>query len=435
MRILDDLRRDGLLEDDAGECRPAEPGADRSSFDWPPEGQLDDADVLAAADRLNPEIAVARARVGVVGGRAWQASFHPNPSLEIESENLRPGNGDFGVSQTTVGIIQPIIVSDRLDAAVATGKARVSAERMELEAVRRRVHGAIRRQLSEVAYVREATERHEQLRSIAERTLEIARTRFEARAAPESEAIRARVEYNSLGIAIDRLHGELAVAAERLSALLGGQAVPMARIVVDSGPQRAVLPPLGTLASSVRSSHPAVLAARSRVEAARAEVDLERARRYPDVTARIGAGIDHADDEGFIEAGVRIPIPILNANDGNILAARFEVIERREQVTATTAKLVGQLGEAYRRWESAARRLAAFEHEVLIDARRAYDQAKDGYEAGSLAFLDLLDAQRTLTEASIAQVELTRIVSQSLSGVYEVTGELPDDHDLTGDTP
>lgn len=435
MRILDDLRSEGLLDDDAGEIRPTRSDADRSSFAWPTEDPISEAAVLAAADRLNPEIGAARARIGVVGGRAWQASFYPNPSLELESENIRPGNGDFGVSQTTVGISQPIVISGRLDAAIATGQTRVSAERMELEAVRRQVHGAVSRELSEVAYLREAIERHEQLRSIAERTLEIASARFDARAAPESETLRARVEYNSLGIAIDRLRGDLAVSAERLAALLGGQAAPLARITVDPDPQRLDLPPLEALAASVRTNHPAVLAAQFRVEAAQREVDLERARRYPDLTARIGVGIDHSDDKGFVEAGLGIPLPILNANDGNILAARFGVIERRERVTATTAELVGHLGEAYRRWESAVNRLAAFERDVLIDAQRAYDQAKDGYEAGSLAFLDLLDAQRTLTEANIAQVELIRIVSQSLSGVYEVIGELPGHHDTTGDTP
>lgn len=435
MRILDKLHSEGLLDDDGGEYRPAQSKADRTSFARPIEDPISEAEVLDAADRLNPEIAVARARIGVVGGRAWQASFYPNPSLDLESENLRPGNGEFGVSQTTIGISQPIIISDRLDAAVASGKARVSAERLELEAVRRRVHGAIRRELSEVAYLREAIDRHEQLRRIAERTLEIARTRFDARAAPESEALRARVEYNSLGIAIDRLRGDMAVTAERLAALLGGQAAPLAQIVVDSDPQRVALPLLEELASTVKASHPAVLAAQSRVEAAQHDIELERARRYPDVTARIGVGVDHADDEGFVEAGLSIPLPILNSNDGNVLAARFDVIAERQRVTATTVELVGRLGEAYRRWESAVSRLAAFERDVLVDAQRAFDQTKDGYEAGSLAFLDLLDAQRTLTEANVAQVELTRIVSQSLSGIYEITGELAGNHDTTGDTP
>ncbi|MCA9305751.1 MAG: TolC family protein [Phycisphaerales bacterium] len=435
MRILEELRGEGLIEADAHGVRPGPTVAEQLAFAWPVEGPVGEAEVLAAADRLSPEIAGARARIGVVGGRAWQASFYPNPTLDVESENLRPGNGDFGVSQSTIGLSQPIIVSDRRDAAIASGLAYVSAERLELEATRRRVHGAIRRELREVAYLREAIERHEVLRDIAERTLEIASARFEVRAAPESETIRARVEYNSLGIAIDRLRGDLAVSAERLAAHLGGRGVPLARVVVAPVPRHWSLPPLEELAASVRSTHPAVLAALARVEGAQREVDLERAHRYPDVTARIGVGVDHLDDRGFIEAGVEVPLPILNANEGNILAARFSVIERRERLNAVTSELLGRLGEAYRRWESAAGRLAAFEENVLNDAQRAYDQAKDGYEAGSLAFLDLLDAQRTLTEASIAQVELLRVVSHSLADIHEVVDEPFNHLNATGDAP
>lgn len=423
LRILGELREDGLLTDDVGgEVRPAPLAHDHDHLTWTSQQQLTTDSILSVADQLNPRIAAARAQVGVAGGRAWQASFYPNPSLDVESENVRPSGGGFGISQTTVGITQPIIISDRRDAAIAAGAARISAERLELEAVRREVHGAIRRELTEVEYLRDALSRHEQLRELAKRTLDVAQSRFGARAAPESEAIRARVEFNGLGLTIERLRGDMAATGERLKALLGGEPVPLERIVFDHENDRDELPPLEHLITLVQNSHPSILAAEAKIETALHQVDLERARQYPDVTARVGVGIDHADDEGFVEAGIGIPLPLFDRNEGSVLAARFEVIQQRQLAAAVADELVGRLSETYRRWESAMRRLVVFEEQILTDAQRAYDQATVGYEAGKLPFLDLLDAQRTLIEAQLSQLELRRAVRHSRSEMAQILG-------------
>jgi cobalt-zinc-cadmium efflux system outer membrane protein len=400
-----------------------EPVFGDDQHEWPAEGPLSLDRILDAADHLNPRIAAARARVGAAGGRAWQASFYPNPWLGVESENVRPSNGGLGVSETTISISQPIIIAGRREAAVAVGASDVSAERWGLERVRREIHGHIRRVVTDIEYQREALRRYEQLRTLAERTVHVAEERFGARAAPESEAIRARVEYNSLALAIDRLQGEMAVSSERLETLLGGHAVALDRLGGDTeAGGLEELPPIDRLKEAVRSGHPAVLAAEARAESAERQVELERARRYPDITARLGAGVNHADDEGFVEAGLGIPLPILDQNKGNILAARFDVIHARQQAAAIANDLVGELSEAYRQWESATARLAVFEEQILSGARRAYDQASDGYQAGKLQFLDLLDAQRTLSEAQLSQLELRRAVRTALAEILAILG-------------
>lgn len=442
MEILESLRREGLLAEGSAEPALSRDRSEDRTRDAVPaalpiEGPLTLEDLLQAADRLNPRIAAARAEIGMAGGEAWQSSLYPNPSLEVESENVRPFDGGFGASETTVGIAQPIIISGRREAAVAAGRARMSVEQLEVESVRREVHGRIRRAVTEIAYAHLAIELHEELRKFAQRTLDIASERFEARAAPEWEAIRARVETNRLGLAIERLRGELAESNERLDALLGGHHVEVDRLKAESleATSATGLPPLEVLESQVRATHPALMAARASVEAAERSVELERARRQPDITARLGVGVNHGDDEGFIEAGVGVPWPIFDENQGNVLTARFAVIRARAQADTVSSELLGELAQAYTRWESAVARLGVYESQILGEAQRSYEQTLAGYEAGSLAFLDLLDAQRTLTEANVTHVELTRTVSQSLSEVLEILGEHPGNDNTTGDTP
>ncbi|NNF41990.1 MAG: TolC family protein [Phycisphaerales bacterium] len=422
LRILDDLEHHGLISDGGvdGEPRPTASIADDGV---PADGPITLPILFDAADRLNPQMAAARARIGEAGGLAWQASLRPNPSVELESENVRPSGGGLGRSETTLSVRQPIVLGDRLGAATRAGEARVDAERWAFEETRREIHGRIRRLATEIEFDRVAITLYEELRTLSERTLDVADTRFEARAAPESESIRARVELNTLVLAIERLRGELAASATRLETLLGGHPVDARRVTVGAGRSEVrEVPSLEDLAGLVRSDHPAVRAAAAAVEVAERNVELERARARPDLETRFGIGIDHADDEGFIEAGVGLPLPVYDRNQGNVLAARFGVIRAQREAAAVSSELLGQLGEAYRRLESATTRLGILETEVLVDAQRSYEQASVGYEAGKLPFLDLLDAQRTLAEATIAQSELCRSVSLAQADIEVILG-------------
>lgn len=432
LRVLDDLRRDGLIDDNPREPAPivrvktsvaGQDNADASRM-LPDDGALTLHDLLAEADQRNPQLAVARARIGMAGADAWQASLYPNPTLGVESENVRPSEGGFGVSETTVRVSQPIIVSDRRTAGVAAARKRMNAERLSLAALRREIHGKVRRVVTELLYLRQAIALREQLRALASRTVDIAETRFEARAAPESEAIRARVEANSLTIDIEWLKGERDQAAERLAVLLGGKAIDVSRIAMDQSIDRvdSVALSLDELKKAIRESHPTILAGQARVESRQQNVQLQRARRQRDITAQFGAGINHADDEGFIEAGLGVPLPVFDENQGRVLRARFEVMLAQRELQSTVDELNGAIGEAYHAWQSADTRLTQFQNQILDDAKRAYVQAKTGYEAGHLPFVDLLDAQRTLVNARIAELDLRRAAGLAAADIHAIVG-------------
>ena len=433
MRMLDDMRRQGLINDDPNQPMPTldgtEAGADASpqisTEKLQGSGALSLDDLLQAADELNPRLVAARSRIGMAGAEAWQASLYPNPTFGVESENIRPSDGGFGVSETKLSIAQPIIVSDRRTAGVAAAKSRMDAERLALEALRREIHGKVRREATEITFLRRAITLHNELRDLTDRTVNIAETRFEAKAAPESEAIRARVEANTLAIRIQRLEGELAEARERLAALLGGYQVDASRIQTDllADPMAGDLPTLYTLKQSVRDSHPSIRSKQAQVRTAQRNIELEQARRNEDITARLAAGVNHADDEAVVQAGIGIPLPIFDENQGNVLRARFELIRARKQASATTNELLGALGEAYHACTSAVQRYEQFQKKILNDASRAYDQATTGYEAGHLAFVDLLDAQRTLIDARIAELELLRAANMAQADLHAIVGQ------------
>ncbi len=430
--ILADLRRQDLLAPLEGEPLIPDQWQRPRETDPLASDEITIDDLLQAADRFNPRIAEARAAIGVAAGATWQAGLYPNPSLEFEAEEIPLSAGGPTQSKTTIGVLQPIIVSGRRSAAVALGWAEQRARGWDLQQTRRAVFGDIRHQLAEVLYLREAIRLNGSLLEVAGQTLEVAETRFEARAAPESEVIRARVEADSLDLAIDRLQRDLVAAGERLNLRVGGRKVPIERVTVElasTGPELD----LGPLEQLLLQHHPRLLAAGERIKAAEHGVEQASAGRHPDIAARLAYGFDGESDEHILEAGLSIPLTVFDRNQGNILKARFQVIASKEQARVQRNGLRADLASAYQRYMSAREQIPAFENRIVGAAERSLAQTRDGYTAGKLLFLDLLDAQRTLAQARVARLNLVRELNTAWAQLHAILGkslEQPDGDEI-----
>ncbi len=420
--ILADLQRQGLLLPREGEPLIADQAKRPREADLLAGDEITINDLLQAAERFNPRIAQARAAIGVAAGETWQAGLYPNPSLEFEAEEIPLSAGSLTQTKTTIGVLQPIIVSGRRSAAVAGGSARQRARSWDLQQIQRVVLGDVRHQLAEVLYLREAIQLNGSLLEVAGQTLRIAETRFEARAAPESEVLRARVEADSLELAIWRLKRDLAAAGERLNMLVGGGEVPIDRLTIElasTGPQLDLAP----LEQLLRERHPSLLAASERIKAAEHGVEVAKAGRHPDVAARLAYGFDGELEEHILEAGIFIPLTIFDRNQGNILKAGFELIASKERARAQLNRLRAELAAAYQRYMAAREQIPAFEQRIVGAAETSLAQTREGYNAGKLLFLDLLDAQRTHAQARVARLNLVRELNISWAQLHAILGE------------
>lgn len=420
--IFADLERHEILLSQEGEPLMRGQAHGRREVDPLAGDEITIEDLLQAAERFNPRISEARAAIGVAAGETWQASLYPNPSLEFEAEEIPLSAGGLSQTKTTIGVLQPIIVSARRSAAVASGSAEQRARGWDLQQTRRAVFGNIRHQLAEVLYLREAIRLNGSLLEVAGQTLRIAETRFQARAAPESEVLRASVEADSLDLAIGRLRRDLAAAGERLNMLVGGREVPFDRLTIElasTGPELDLVP----LELLLREYHPSLLAASDRIKAAEHGVEEAKAGRHPDVTARLAYGWDGELEQHILEAGLSIPLTIFDRNQGDILKARFELIASKEHARAELNRLRAELAATYQRYMAAREQIAAFEQRIVGAAETSLAQTREGYTAGKLLFLDLLDAQRTLAHARVARLNLVRDLNTSWAQLHAILGE------------
>lgn len=378
--------------------------------------------LFQAAELGNARIAAARHAVDAAAGRAWQAELYPNPTLGLQTEEVPAGSPGFERSENTVSLAQTIIVGGRRSAAIAAARTEGDARALALEQTRWDVAAAIREVRTDLLYLQGAEELTTELIAAAQQTHEVAATRLRARATPESEVLKAQVELERLELAHRRLRRERRAALVRLAALVG---------VDDAGDLRLAgqlprdLPDLDLGFVLPRlTEQPGLLAARAEGEAAAREVELAHAQRIPDLGLTLSFGRNNTSDQQILEGGISIPLPLFDRNQGRIHEAEATAAQRRRDAEAMQRRLHAELADLLAEYDSARDAARTHSERIVPAAERAFTQVSEGYRAGRAGFLDLLDAQRTLAEVRLSQLDALRDAHRAMARLTRLTGPL-----------
>ncbi|MGE0360813.1 MAG: TolC family protein [Vicinamibacterales bacterium] len=355
------------------------------------------ADALAAARASAPELAAAAARAGAADAASERAGRFLNPLAELRAENW-PADAPGGLPlDVFVTLTQPFELGGKRDArrataaaaAAAAGAGRALAWRAVATAVTADYLAALRAREHARALGAHADSLSESVRVVGRRV--------EVGTAPESELLKLRTE--EARAAVDRARAELAAA--RGAATLGariGRDVPLDQL------QSVPLPPLPPGSTAVNPAHPELALSTSAVAVARAALDLEQARRLPDVGVTAGYKRTAGFNTGL--AAITVPVPLFDRNgvaralaDGQHRAAALD----RD---ATERRLRGLMAATRPVAEALAGRAATARASLVEPARAARDAARAAFAAGALDVLRLVDAERVFIDASLAAIDL-----------------------------
>lgn len=414
--IYDRLERSGIPRPDQA-AQAARPRARTAQAGLPLDG-ITLADLLGQAERASPELRSARSAVGIAAGQVWQAGLYPNPTAGVTSGEIG-FEGDS--SNTIVGVTQPIVIGNRLRAAVAAADAEEAARLADVERVRREVFGRVAVLHTRVLELDAQLALVDELISLATQTLDIAETRFEARAVAEPDVIRPRVEVYQLRADRQRLARELAAAEKQLGLVLSTEPISADRL---SAQLPTIPEPLDEdqLVVAVETAHPALIVADREIDAAEATLDRLRAERVPDLNVSAGVGYSEEGDQGIAEIGVGAEVPLWDRRQGDIMSARFALMKRRQDKAAAQSRLLAELAAQVGAYDAARDELAVIRDQVVPDAQRAFEQIDESYRAGRASFLDLLDAQRTHMRSRRTMIELAGRASVARARIAAISG-------------
>lgn len=397
---------------------PAPPAWSRSA---PPRNEplppsLSLAQALDEAEARAPAIAAARAAVEAAAARVRQAGFRSNPELSVEIENFA-GTGELsGLRRTeaTVALNQRLDLGGRRQARVGVAQAELEVQRIRLAMARADLAQAVREQFARAVAARErlqlAVENDERARELAR----VAGILVDAGREPPLRALRARSSAAQAMAELETARAEERAARATLASLFG------------------VTTPVEAVSGNLLDLEPSTIDPEHSLEvrladaerlAAEAALGQELAARRLDPA--VGLGVRHVRETGDIAlvGGVSMPLQVFDRNQGNIAAARSNVLAAEAQRAARLATVTVRARNAIAAVETAEARVEALERAAIPEAAEALRLAQASYRNGRASLLELLDvqtaytsAQAALTEArlalALATAELGRVAAQ-----------------------
>jgi len=397
---------------------------------WKAFGDPHLSELVAAALAYNADLGAAEARVreAEAQSRLASAALLPSVSLTAGAQKTRDLNA-FGQPSVTLAaqpqlqIAYEVDLWGRLRAANAAGRANLQASRDARDAARLSVSAAVARSYvallsldAQLATARAAlTSRQEAATRARRRAREGVTSDLELRQAEgELEASAQRVP--ALELAIRRQESALTLLVGQTS-----QSVARGTLSALSIPQ-----PTAPLPSSLLVRRPDIAQAEAVLAAADANLASARAAFLPQVRLSAAGGglfVEHLDPLTVWSLGASALAPIFDG--GRLRAQSDAATARRDQAAFGYRKAaLTAFGEVESALEGTGR--LAEQEEAAVRQRAAaasaLDHARKRYQAGYVAYLEELDAQRGLlaTETVLSQVREARL--QNAVALYQALG-------------
>jgi len=235
----------------------------------------------------------------------------------------------------------------------------------------------------------------------------LARTQNEVGKVTLQDVLRAQLELERLTTEIDNLEDSRNPLLAQFKAALGLKEEDAAPPV----PQKFESTPLDltsdTLFATALARNPRLKAMEAEVRMADASLRVAHKAKVPDFSAGIEADVKAYPVMVRPSFGVSLPI-WRDKIAAQISEAQADKRAAQARLSAEQIMLAVEFAEKTFMFRESSRNLALLLERLLPKARQSLDVAQSGYVSGKVDFLDLLDAQRTLLEFQLAEVE-TRV--------------------------
>jgi outer membrane protein TolC len=380
---------------------------------------------LAALERWvlerNPDLEAMRQGLAAAGERSKMAGALMDPELEFTVGPASFDEADLPAAYR-IGVKQRLPWA-KLGPQRSVARHEASADSAGVAALRNQVLRLTRATYVEYWQGDASLRVVRELQGLIEEFRRVALSRYASGLVGEAdplmaEAEQARLEHDA--ITYTRLRD---TARAQLNSLLhreGGAPLPAA----PAGfPPPGSVPPLATLVGHAVRNRPEVAAAEARARAGQARLTLAGRQWLPDVEVMAAYDRFMMEEPYRPMVGVSVNLPLWF---GRISAARREAQAGVAEGVAATAgardRVAFEVQEAYARVLDSAHEAGIVRHAELPVNQRALGAARAGYESGRNDFLTLLNAERDLTRARLAEIRVAAEYRMGLADLEQAVG-------------
>ncbi len=318
-------------------------------------------------------------------------------------------------------------IEARTDAASAAAK----AAHKRYEAAKLELFFKVKDLFYEYAYLGKAVELTKQNLDLLKHFEEVARTRYKTAAGSHPDIIRVQIELATLEDKLKSLEemrtpiiaGLNSVLNRRNDSLLPW---PARRQFVPVTLEHKVL------VNKIIAGNPQLQALDFEVAAAKAKIELAKKKSYPDINIGVDwIQTDEAFSAGARDSGKDPVIAMLSINlpfwtdsyKATQLQAKAQMRSYAARKIQSRNDLLAQLEKVLYESEDSARKVELYEGALIPKAREMLESSEVAYKAGTIDFLSLIDAQRTLLEFELSYERYVTTNQQKLAELEMLIGE------------
>lgn len=360
-----------------------------------PAGSIGLEDAIRHALERSPRLKAVRAAEAASRGERRQAGTLPNPVVGFSKQNIK-ATGAYKVispGQSVYEVSQLVEVGGKISARKDIADKAVRIAGLESQAAALDLIRDVTIAYADAVAAEENVRLAREQKALAQDVLEAVSERVNAAASPLIQKSRAEVERASAAVGLDSAERERAINFKVLATLLGEDesSFKLDKTAFFTRPTKNESAGPETL-----KGNPDLAKFDTALEQSKAKLALEKANALPDPTLNAGLIRIPSANGSALVVGVTLPIPVLNANRGNIEKARSEVTRTEEDNHHAVLSLNADFTRAEQQMMNADVVAKTLSTEILPSARKAFALARAGYGQGRLPYLEVLDAQCSL---------------------------------------
>jgi outer membrane protein, heavy metal efflux system len=262
---------------------------------------------------------------------------------------------------------------------------------------------ALKKGYYEMHFLGERVEVNKEMQRLLTDIEKLARMQNEAGKVSMQDVLRARIEQAKLATETENLEDSRAPLLAQFNAALGLKAAEAASV-----PQRfestPTTPNPTEFISKAMAMNPRLKSMEAEVRAADASIRIATQTRVPDFNA--GLETDVKANPWMVRPSLGVTIPIWKDKiAAQIAEAQANKQAAEARLSAEQIMLAVDFAEKSFMFRESSRNLELLRGELLPLAGQSIEVARAGYIVGQVGFLDLLEAQRTLLEFRLSEIE------------------------------
>ncbi len=350
-------------------------------------------------EAADPELAAMASELRVLEARREQAGRLANPELSVMAENILGTGTVSGMkgAETTIAVSQSLPMTRRLS--LASGSVEAEQERLKAEILlrKRAIAANLIETFVEVLGHGEHVEHSGQTVLLVEKFARAATERVRAGAAPAAEELRAETVLRDARVQLRKGELDLEASRHRLALFWSDGQTDTGLPVAPISKLPDALPGLEPLIARLGTVSVDPIWEKER-DAREKKRDLERSQALPDFRLEAGYRRLNASNDHAAVAGIWIPIPVFNRNQGAVREAGERLERIPQEQSRMRKRLTGDLINAYANLQVHHEEAVALRDELLPKTREALDLLLDGYRRGRFGLIDVTDVERRLYE-------------------------------------